>query len=814
MIMGFTVHQSKRNKGLSLAFSLFIPLILAVSVVGYITGELTGEMERRELYRALENRSEKAFAVLSASLLEPLLTEDVAVMRTVVQQIANSESDLHSVVIRNEDNVVLLRWQRQQPEDSGLIRFRRDVIFEGEHFGSIEIAWMDRAISQVVEKRMERVWFATLLPLGGLTILILLIVHWLAVRPLKKIYRRVLSLSSGDLESSIKPSGSREIRLLAETVNRTTQTMRELKSQQEKLRQANEALFESKELAEVTLHSIGDGVITTDHNGIVKTINPIAEQLTGWPQHEAEGKKISEVFFIVDGESGDKIVNDPVSRALSTGKVVLLEGHTKLITREGEQFAIEDSAAPIRSKDGQILGAVLVFHDVTEQRQMAEKINYQATHDPLTGLMNRNAFELKIQHLLEDPFNDRDGSEHALLYLDLDQFKVVNDTCGHAAGDALLCQLSSLMQSRLRAGDTIARLGGDEFAIILPHCPLDRALHCAEKIRQAVQEYRFLWHGNTFSVGVSIGLVPFRGGQQNHQDIMAAADQACFAAKDRGRDRVHVYQPDDKELARRRQEMNWVAKIHRALERNAFELFYQTIELVREGSKTLTHYEILLRMRDEAGDLVPPGAFLPAAERYDLMGLIDRWVIQHFFLWLAAHPAHLRELHLAGINISGISVSDPHFLAFLTNQFKVTGIPAVKICFEITETVAIANLSQAKEMIQALKELGCCFALDDFGSGMSSFGYLKHMPVDYLKIDGGFVRDIANDPIDYALVKSINEIGHIMGKLTIAEFVENGEILANLREIGVDLAQGYGISKPKPISNLVENHLDTAYNSL
>ncbi len=815
MLTCLSSSRARNNQGFSLAFSLFITLILAVSTVGYMTGKLTGQMEREELYRNLANRSEKTFAMLSASLLEPLLTEDVAVMRTVVRQIADSEAELYSVVIRNEDNVILVQWRRQQAgEGEGLIRFRRDVVYEGENFGSIEIAWLDKAISQTVEKRMERVWVATLIPLGGLTIVILVIVYWLAVRPVKRIYRHVLSLSSGDLDTTLKPSGSREMRLLAETVNHTAESMRELSSQRAQLEQANQALFESKELAEVTLQSIGDGVITTDRHGIVKSLNTIAEQLTGWTQAEAQGREISEVFFIVDGESGDKITNDPVSRALSTGEVALLEGYTKLITRDGKQYAIEDSAAPIRSREGEVLGAVLVFHDVTEQRQMAEKINFQATHDPLTGLLNRNAFEVKIRHLLEEPFNDQRVSEHALLYMDLDQFKIVNDTCGHAAGDALLCQISSLMQSKLRSSDTIARLGGDEFAIILPHCPLDRALYCAEKIRQAVHDFRFLWNGNTFSVGVSIGLVPFRSGQQDQQDIMAAADQACFAAKDGGRDRVHVYQPDDKELALRRQEMNWVAKIHRALERNAFELFFQTIELVKESREKLIHHEILLRTRDEEGELVPPGAFLPAAERYDLMGLIDRWVIQHFFQWLADHPEHLQELHLAGINISGVSVSDPHFLEFVINELKTSGVPASKICFELTETVAIANLVQAKEMIQALKQLGCCFALDDFGSGMSSFGYLKHIPVDYLKIDGGFVKDIGKDPIDYALVKSINEIGHIMGKLTIAEFVENEAILANLREIGVDFAQGYGISKPRPIANLVENHLKTAYNPI
>ena len=802
------IPASKQRRYFSLNFLLFVTLGVVVVVVGFTAGWVSARMEKDSLIQGLAQRNTHTLAMLKASLLEPLLTEDMPIIRTVVDQVVKSEPEICAIRVRNEEGKILADWQREThaPADE-LIPFKRDIVFEGEKFGDIEIGWSSHQIYAVMQGRMMRVWVAITVPLMGLLFLVLLIVHWLAVRPLDRIYQRVRSLASGDLDTPLKVSGSREMRLLAETVNKTMGLMREHLEQKEALNHAYEDAFRAKELAEVTLHSIGDAVITTDQDGNVTYLNPVAEKLTAWSIQEAVGRPVDEIFFIVDGETGERIVNDPVSRALETGEVALLEGYTKLNARDGRHYAIEDSAAPIRDKQGRVLGVVLVFHDVTEQRQMAEKINYQANHDPLTGLFNRHAFEMKLQNLR----TGIEQGEHALLYLDLDQFKVVNDTCGHAAGDALLNQLSETMQAQIRSGDVVARLGGDEFSILLPHCPLDQALRCAEKVRQAIQTFRFFWNGSTFAIGVSIGLVPFHSDRQSIEEIMSAADQACFAAKDAGRNRVHVYQPDDRELAERRREMNWVAKIHWALEKDAFELYCQPIISV-DGGESGCHYEILLRMHMENGEVVPPGAFMPAAERYDLMGLIDRWVIEHFFQWLAVHPGQLADLHLAGVNISGVSVSDKHFLDFVTTQFEATGIPPEKICFEVTETAAIANMVTANIMIEVLKKLGCSFALDDFGSGMSSFGYLKNMPVDYLKIDGAFVKDITRDPIDRALVKSINDVGHIMYKKTIAEFVEDEDILTCLRAIGVDYAQGYGVGRPRPLDELVANEQSSAYN--
>jgi len=390
-----------------------------------------------------------------------------------------------------------------------------------------------------------------------------------------------------------------------------------------------------------------------------------------------------------------------------------------------------------------------------------------------------------------------------LCYLDLDQFKVINDTCGHVAGDELLRQLSSLLKKEIRKRDTLARLGGDEFGVLMEHCSLEQARRVALKLRKAVERYRFAWQERSFAVGVSIGLVPITETSMNTIEILKQADAACYAAKDAGRNRIHIYQADDVDLARRSGEMQWVAQINLALEKNHFCLYAQPIIPLTQNDYSWDHYELLVRMRNEDDSLIPPGAFLPAAERYNLSTRLDTWVVENYLNWLIAHPQHLAQLSQCAINLSGLSLGDEQFLDWLVHRFEQTAVPPDKICFEITETAAIANLSSATMFIKTLKALGCRFALDDFGSGLSSFAYLKTLSVDYLKIDGVFVKGIKNDPIDLAMVKSINDIGKVMGKQTIAEFVENEFILDRLKEIGVDYAQGFYISKPRSIDEIV-----------
>jgi diguanylate cyclase (GGDEF)-like protein len=388
-----------------------------------------------------------------------------------------------------------------------------------------------------------------------------------------------------------------------------------------------------------------------------------------------------------------------------------------------------------------------------------------------------------------------------LCYLDLDQFKVVNDTCGHLAGDELLRQLGELLRKNLRRHDFVARLGGDEFGVLMYDCSLGEAFLACEKILDMVKDFQFAWEDKSFTIGVSIGVSSINATSGNAVDVLKEADAACYAAKDKGRNRVHVFRPDDEELALRHGEMQWVSKIQRGLEQNRFCLYGQPIVPFLDNNEGL-HFETLIRYRDDNGNIIPPGAFLPAAERYNLAAALDRSVISLLFEWIVNKPDFLDNLSVCSINLSGVSLSDESMLAFISEQFSFWAIPTHKICFEITETTAIANLSCATRFINQLRERGCLFSLDDFGSGLSSFAYLKNLPVDFLKIDGLFVKDIVDDDVDLAMVRAINEVGHIMGKKTIAEFVENEKVFKLLNGLGVDYAQGYGIGKPVPLDEL------------
>lgn len=432
--------------------------------------------------------------------------------------------------------------------------------------------------------------------------------------------------------------------------------------------------------------------------------------------------------------------------------------------------------------------------DITEARALSQQLRFQAAHDTLTGLVNRREFENRLERAAKSAENAR--GEHAVCYLDLDQFKIINDTCGHVAGDELLKRLGRVLAQQVRKQDTLARLGGDEFGVLLENCSMHVAERVANALRRTIEDFRFVWEKQVFNIGVSIGVVPIQGAGQTVSSILSAADAACYAAKDRGRNRIHIYHEGDVELARRHGEMRWVTRIQAALDENRFELARQPIVALSAGAGEDAHYELLLRMRDEDGNIVLPDAFLPAAERYNLSVKLDRWVVREAFRLLTQKPDHLEQLYLCSINLSGVSLADEDFLIFVATEFASTGLPPGKVCFEITETAAIANLSGAMRFIEVLRRIGCRFALDDFGSGLSSFAYLKSLPVDFLKIDGVFVKDIVEDPIDRELVRSINEIGHVMGKRTIAEFVENREILAALGEIGVDYAQGFELGKP------------------
>jgi diguanylate cyclase (GGDEF)-like protein/PAS domain S-box-containing protein len=557
------------------------------------------------------------------------------------------------------------------------------------------------------------------------------------------------------------------------------------------------ALQMEKERAQITLESIGDGVITTDVDGSIAYMNPAAEHMTHWKNEQAAGLPLAALFNLLD-ENDQKDSSTLIEHILG-GKLGGGSENSKLIQRlDGSTVSVALVGSPIRT-EGKVSGAVLVLHDMTQERQYIANLSWQATHDALTGLANRREFEYRLELALNG-LAQKPG-RHAVMFLDLDQFKLVNDTSGHAAGDELLRHICALLQQGIREGDTLARLGGDEFGILLEHCPPEAAEKIAEGLRQTVETLHFVWKGRPFVTTISVGLVHISDVPTTLETSLRAADMACYMAKEKGRNRVQVYHDDDSELSTRFGEMAWIQRLHMALEDNRFCLYSQEIAaLSRDAGHSNGHVEILLRLRDESGRMILPDSFIPAAERYGMMTTLDRWVVQNVFKIIADC---LNDNHRTGpmatcaINLSGTSIGDDAFLEYLRQQFQIYAIPPELICFEITETSAIANLGSAIRFINELKSLGCRFSLDDFCAGMSSFAYLKHLPVDFLKIDGSFVKDMLDDPVNRAMVEVINHIGHVMGKQTIAEFVESPQIEQALLEIGVDYAQGYVIERPQ-----------------
>ena len=560
------------------------------------------------------------------------------------------------------------------------------------------------------------------------------------------------------------------------------------------------ALHREKELAQVTLHSIADGVITLDADGLVDYMNPVAEEYTGWQSRDARGQPLDSVYVVVDEQSGQSVPHPGGHEVGARGTQGMA---LRLLGRAGNICAIRDSSAPIHSSDGRLVGWVVVFHDVSQIQEMAQQLTWQAGHDALTGLANRREFERQLAALVEGA--QADGKQHALLYMDLDNFKAVNDTCGHTAGDELLRQLTTVMQSRMRGSDTLARLGGDEFGALLESCPLDQAVRIANGLREAVRDFRFIWEDRTFGIGISAGLVTIDGSESVSR-ILASADAACYEAKSKGRDRVQIRQkhalPGEENI-----DQQMMSQINHAFELGNFRLYRQKIISLAAESGNEPHYEILVRMIDRAGNLIPPNGFMPAAERYNLLSSIERWVISSLveFLHRQCESGTIPRGEAAAtggfyaVNLSGVSVNDASFTDFLRQLLTRFHLPRGLLCFEITETTAISSLTKAAQLMREFKAMGCGFALDDFGIGMSSFAYLKYLPVDYIKIDGVFVRDMAEDPMDQAIVEAINRIAHILGLKTVAEFVEDSNTLETLRAMGVDYAQGYFVAKPEAL---------------
>lgn len=605
-------------------------------------------------------------------------------------------------------------------------------------------------------------------------------------RPIMKMAEIANRISEGDSELRFDDTRDDEFGRLANFMN---VAVARLKSAQE---EAQNAL----ELAQVTLESIADGVITTDARGRIRFVNPVAERFLGKPAEALRGRRLCECLHLID-EYNREEVTLPLEECLRHRRVIDGDSHYSLMPGDGRRISVVYSIAPIHGNGEAVHGAVMIMHDISEEKALQEELSFQASHDPLTGFYNRREFDRELQRCLERA--QRDGVRHTLCYIDLDQFKVINDTCGHAAGDDFLRGLAAHLVQKVRRADFLARLGGDEFAIILNFCPLEQAERVAEGLLEAIQSYRFHWNGKVFQASASIGLAPIEG-EGTSQEVLAAADMACYAAKEAGRNRVMLYRSDDEQLLRRRSEMAMLTRIREALANGRFELFLQPI-VPADTPGRREHYEVLVRMRDEEGDLVSPGCFIPAAERYQLMSEIDRWVIEAA-LSLLARVGKARPGTGFSINLSGQSMGSEDLECFVRECIDRHGVDPARITFEITETAAINNLAKAKRFIGEIRRLGCRFALDDFGTGVSSYAYLKGLAVDFLKIDGSFIRNIDTDPVDRVMVRSVNEVAHALGIRTIAEFVENESALVALRALGVDFVQGYLVAPPRPASEL------------
>ncbi len=553
---------------------------------------------------------------------------------------------------------------------------------------------------------------------------------------------------------------------------------------------AAQALAREKELAETTLQSIADAVIITDVSGRITSINAVAEHLTGYQQREALGAPLSQVFRTID-EATRMPAPDLVSRALGRGEVVELT-RVILVAKHGTEYVVEHSAAPIRNLEKQIFGAVLVFHDVTDRHRLTDALIHQARHDYLTGLPNRQTLEDALDRACRSISGD---VRHILIYLDLDQLKVINDSCGHAAGDDLLRQLSKILGMHVRTTDVVARLGGDEFSVLLHRCDLTRGQMVADNLLHAIRSHRFIWQEKIFVLSASLGLVVLDSNMADAASVMSAADSACYLAKEQGRNRVCIYTPSDQAVSRYREGMNWVNEVTEALEHNRLQLYRQKIVSTRDGATV--EYEVLMRLVRENGEVIKPSVFIPSVERYGIMPNLDRWVIRTLLRHLDSTATLADHHNQYAVNISGTSLNDDFFLDFVLEHLKTAHVHRIR--FEITETAAITNFPRAQHFIAQLRGKGCRFSLDDFGSGLSSFTYLRNLAIDSIKIDGSFIKDLVTDPIAHAIVRSINQVAHDMGLMTVAEFVDDKKALSVLQTIGVDYVQGFAIHIPEPI---------------
>lgn len=799
--MSFFARTKESLRRLSVRNRLILAIFSASLIVAVAMSAMMVYLGSQAIQEEAENGLTSVIKVLSQDFVKVLLLDSPDVAADTVSRL-EAFPDVLAAYLYDNNRKFRFGYQKKGAEPVPVptyqvtdINYNDDYLevftpvdYRGRQYG---VVYVRLSLSSYKARMLE--YYKVLLLLAPLLLLLTLLV---AVRFQRSFSEPVQRLARAF--EDVSESRDYTLRVGTREENEVGQLFQGFNRMMEKIQETSETVEQTLQHLHVTLESIIDGVVVCDEKGRITYMNSSAEQLLQLRLEQAKGRSVNDIVNMV--KDTDTSVRVPVcQRALWEAREIPAEPGVSLINTSGDPIPVSVNAAPMWDRSGSVAGAVMVIRDVTEARRMAKELTFQAKHDSLTGLVNRTEFERIIS--LEIARASIKEQPCVLLYLDLDQFKVVNDTSGHVAGDQLLRQLAVILAEELRSSDVLARLGGDEFGVFLIGCDSKVAYQIAENLRRAVTGFRFVWDSSAFVVGVSIGMVEVDEHISSVVDLLSLADVACYAAKDAGRNRIELYRHDDAESQRRYSEMQWVSRIVRGLEENRFRLYRQSIVPLDRHAEAGEHFEVLIRMRDEDDRLVPPGAFFPAAERYGVTPNIDRWVLRHVLLWLDEHPAERRMLSLCSINVSGHTLADEHFLEYAESQLDAYLLPAEKLCFEITETAAISNLAVAKRFISRLKARGCRFALDDFGSGLSSFAYLKNLDVDFLKIDGMFVRDMIDDPIDRAMVKSINEIGQVMGMKTIAEFVENDEIRELLSDIGVDYAQGYGIHKPEPMSS-------------
>ena len=554
------------------------------------------------------------------------------------------------------------------------------------------------------------------------------------------------------------------------------------------------SLSRSKREAQYTLESIAEGVITTDNDGLIDYMNLAAEGLVGTSRDDAAGHKIAELFMLVD-DTDRRPLGDPVDRCLSMRRRVNMGRRAVMVTQDGEQeHSVELSASPIRGPGDSISGAVVVFHDVAELRGLTRKMSYQATHDALTGLINRREFERRLDEAMDSAHSEK--AVHMLFYMDLDRFKAVNDSCGHLAGDNMLREVATLIREQVRDSDFVGRLGGDEFGALLMGCPIDKATQIASDICNAVADYRFVWKDKIFNIGISIGLVEISHVSGTVQDVMSAADSACYVAKQEGRGKVHIYSARDEAIARERGDIQWLRELQSALHDGGFELAVQPIIAMHSRVESGPSLEVLVRLPEGQGRTTDTADFLRPAERYQLMPQIDRWVVDATLSVIAGGEIRLAGRRSCAINLSGQTIADESFLGFVVDALDHSGVAPGSICFEVTEKAILANVQHAQRFIEVLHGIGCEFSLDDFGSGMGSFASLRHLPIDYLKIDGLYTRNLRTDEVNQEMVAAMIKLARTMEFRVVAEQVEQQEDFDWLRDVGVDYIQGHFVESP------------------